>query len=338
VPYAATALEKLGKALSPVDCGVDCARGGSGACLWLSVCAAASRVPNFCAGLPGAAAAALGADALAHLAAAPAQALSRGSRATAEDTLGTLAADLRELACAWMLGPDGLDIFLGAYAPSREGDQRSYCDFIRDTADWEYADEHHLRALAMLLAVRVVVVPRYADRAVQVHGAAPPERTIYLGNDDVHYVWLADPLPLSPGSLGAPAVVDLLKDSESGVEELPGRGRVPRSKKPPARKACQKSVAKKAVEKPPNGGRFRRGTRLARPPASGGRCGSTAGPAGSAIPTTTPGTGGRTGTAQPAACIRRRAAGEGNCAPSGLRDRSAGVPRPRVSFSAMALG
>jgi hypothetical protein len=161
-----------------------------------------------------------------------------------------------------MLGPDGLDIFLGAYAPSREGDQRSYCDFIRDTADWEYADEHHLRALAMLLAVRVVVVPRYADRAVQVHGAAPPERTIYLGNDDVHYVWLADPLPLSPGSLGAPAVVDLLKDSESGVEELPGRGRVPRSKKPPARKACQKSVAKKAVEKPPNGGRFRRGNKV----------------------------------------------------------------------------
>jgi hypothetical protein len=158
----------------------------------------------------------LDADELAHLAAAPASALCCSQRSTPDDVLGVAAARLREIVCGWMLGPDGLDAFLTAYAPSRKDDVRSYPDFVRDTAVWEFADEHHLRALAVLLNVRIVVVPRYEGWAVQTHGgAAPPQRTIHLGNNDQHYVWLAAgaAAPSSPPVSAGVDVIDLLEDS-----------------------------------------------------------------------------------------------------------------------------
>ena len=116
-----------------------------------------------------------------------------------------------------MVGPAGLGL-LGAAYGQKPGDDRSYHDFVRDTAAWEYADEHHLRAIALILGVRVVVVPRYASWAIASHGDGPPHRTIFLGNDDAHYVWLA-PGPAAPSSPPGAAeadVIDLLEDSEEG--------------------------------------------------------------------------------------------------------------------------
>jgi hypothetical protein len=150
-----------------------------------------------------------------------------------------------------MLGPDGVDALRDSYAPSLPGDERGYEAFVRDTAVWEYADEHHLRALVLILGVRIVVVPRYSGWAVQVHGDAPPARTIYLGNDDTHYVWLAP--STTPAALD---VVDLLGESDAervGPADAPppsgpasGQCGMPLN----ARKKARKKPAAKVKKKP----------------------------------------------------------------------------------------
>ena len=63
-------------------------------------------------------------------------------------------------------------------------------------AESEYVDELVVAAVAKEMQVRIVVVP-YTPRTAgdawalsQYERDLSDERTIYLGNDDVHYVWL----------------------------------------------------------------------------------------------------------------------------------------------------
>ncbi len=82
----------------------------------------------------------------------------------------------------------------------------------------------------------MVVVPRYIGWTIATHGDAPPGRTVYLGNDDRHYVWLA------PSAAGPPP----LPDCDAGKE---------RARKKPAAKVKKRLAAK-------GSGRFVRGNSI----------------------------------------------------------------------------
>ena len=74
-----------------------------------------------------------------------------------------------------------------------------YRRWVARIAEHEYADELVVAAVAKEMQVKIVVVP-YTPRAAEDMWALSQyerdnsdsdARTIYLGNDDVHYVWLA---------------------------------------------------------------------------------------------------------------------------------------------------
>ena len=121
--------------------------------------------------------------------------------------LGELAASLREYFCsgpiAVLLRPDKKDKIYAAFAslPVR-GKQRTeqlYESWVHKLAFKEYADELVVLAVALELSIRIVVIPYTPEFALE-HGKIPTygpavaaqdaSRTVYLGNNDVHFVYL----------------------------------------------------------------------------------------------------------------------------------------------------
>ena len=75
-----------------------------------------------------------------------------------------------------------------------------YNQWVAKVATREYADELVLLALTLELPIRIVVIPHTPESALApwaVTSYGSPEvaqddsRTIFLGNNDVHYVYLA---------------------------------------------------------------------------------------------------------------------------------------------------
>ena len=121
--------------------------------------------------------------------------------------LGKLAARLREYFCsgptAALFRPDVKDKICAAFAslPVR-GKQRTeqlYEGWLHKLASREYADELVVLAVALELSMRIVVIPCTPEFALE-HWKIPTygptvaaqdaSRTIYLGNNDVHFVYL----------------------------------------------------------------------------------------------------------------------------------------------------
>ena len=74
-----------------------------------------------------------------------------------------------------------------------------YEQWVSKLADKEYADELVVIAVGVELSIRIVVIPftppsALANWAVPTYGpmgaSQDASRTIYLGNNDVHYVYL----------------------------------------------------------------------------------------------------------------------------------------------------
>jgi hypothetical protein len=122
--------------------------------------------------------------------------------------LGTLAATLRQHFCGEpapiLLRPDMMGKIYQAFAGLHEdGPTRNigmYKHWVSRLATNEFADELILVAVAIELKVRIVCVPltpataarpwiitTYQDAAPVI----PDDRNIYLGNNDVHYMWLS---------------------------------------------------------------------------------------------------------------------------------------------------
>ena len=87
---------------------------------------------------------------------------------------------------------------LGKNGPVRT--EAMYKQWVERLATKEYADELILLAVAMELSIRLVVIPytpQSSDRPWAITSYAPPAMekvgsiTIYLGNNDVHYVYLS---------------------------------------------------------------------------------------------------------------------------------------------------
>ena len=124
--------------------------------------------------------------------------------------LGLLAEALRQHLCfgptAVLLRADIKEkIYLAFASLAVQGVQRQqrteqhYERWVAKLAFKEYADELVVLAVALELAIRIVVVPytpasALAPWAIPTYGATgalqDASRTIYLGNNDVHYVYL----------------------------------------------------------------------------------------------------------------------------------------------------
>jgi hypothetical protein len=121
--------------------------------------------------------------------------------------LGTLAATLRQHFCADPAGilrrPDMMARIYQAFAGLQEDGPdrtiRMYKQWVDRLATDEFADELILVAVAIEMKIRIVCVPftpatatrpwviaTYQDAA----SVIPDDRNIYVGNNDVHYVWL----------------------------------------------------------------------------------------------------------------------------------------------------
>ena len=171
------------------------------ACFWLAFAAAWSRCPEN-----------LSDHKFKHLLAlrrevrdTPSANLRADNRAGASDPLGVLSQLLRHYFakgndCVLRRFDDELVWFPALAALTPLAASRTLADYRRwvaRVAEHEYADELVVAAVAKEMHVRIIVVP-YTPRAAQdkwslsqYEGDDSNTRTIYLGNDDVHYVWLA---------------------------------------------------------------------------------------------------------------------------------------------------
>ena len=120
--------------------------------------------------------------------------------------LGRLAVELRNHMCsgedAVMLKPYIRDLVYQSFAAvgvtGTPRTLRLFKNWVAKLATSEFADELVVLATAIELSVRIVVVPFTPPEQVswQISRYPPEDRavtsnaTIYLGNDDVHYVWL----------------------------------------------------------------------------------------------------------------------------------------------------
>jgi hypothetical protein len=91
--------------------------------------------------------------------------------------------------------------FAGLEASSGTRTLAMYKIWVEKLSTKEYADELVVLACAAEFNVKLVCVPHTPGGGAewQIFGYAPPhedvpeDRTIYLGNNDVHYMWLASP-------------------------------------------------------------------------------------------------------------------------------------------------
>ena len=86
--------------------------------------------------------------------------------------------------------------YIAGGAAATESD---YANWVKRLAKNEFADELVVLAVALELSIRIVVIPYTPQRATRnwaIPSYAPPgvpqdgSRTAYLGNNDVHYVYL----------------------------------------------------------------------------------------------------------------------------------------------------
>ena len=132
----------------------------------------------------------------------------RDRRPSGNDEVGCLAAQLRSLFCAGdasvMRQRDMVRRWFPAFAALSPNDApRTMADYrrwLQDVATRGFADELVVAAVATFLRIKIVVVPftprrsaaRWRISEYQPPGKpVPMSRTIFLGNDDLHYVWLS---------------------------------------------------------------------------------------------------------------------------------------------------
>ena len=129
------------------------------------------------------------------------------TRATRRSVLGRLAEALRLHFCsgseAVLMRADVKNKIYAAFASlARGGAPRTellYERWVQKLAKKEYADELVVLAVALELSIRIVIIPytpasASSPWAIPTYGsrgaAQDAGRTIYLGNNDVHYVYL----------------------------------------------------------------------------------------------------------------------------------------------------
>ena len=71
-----------------------------------------------------------------------------------------------------------------------------YTQWVQKLATKEYADELVVLCVALELSIRITVIPfvppaALAPWAVTAYGPADADGVIYVGNNDVHYVYLS---------------------------------------------------------------------------------------------------------------------------------------------------
>ena len=173
------------------------------ACFWLSLAAALTRsswivTTRLRHGLPG-------------FQAAINSSIPENANEIRHSEVATLAVQLRHHMClgegAAMFKPYIRDSIYQAFAvlgaSSAPRTLQSYKNWVAKLATSEFADELVVLATAIELNVRIVCVPYTAPGQLQWQiSKYPPEgrdvmsgATVYLGNDDVHYVWLRTVAP-----------------------------------------------------------------------------------------------------------------------------------------------
>lgn len=132
----------------------------------------------------------------------------RDQRPSGGDEVGRLAAQLRSIFCAGdssvMRQREMVRRWFPAFAALNPNDaprtMGDYHRWLQDVATRGFADELVVAAVAMFLRIKIVVVPftprrsaaRWRISEYQPPGEpVPMSRTIFLGNDDLHYVWLS---------------------------------------------------------------------------------------------------------------------------------------------------
>ena len=124
--------------------------------------------------------------------------------------VGRLAYRLRQYMCAGaqpaMLRQSMMTKIYAGFAGLGDGDMGirnldTYKNWVQKLATKEYADELVVVACALELRIRIVCIPhtpngltRWKISYYQPPGAQLPDgKTVFLGNNDVHYMWLARP-------------------------------------------------------------------------------------------------------------------------------------------------
>jgi hypothetical protein len=210
VEYRQRALTDLALEVGVVDFGQH-AGATTGACFWLCLAAGLASLDWSPDCVNGQALPAVLATLLAETRAMDLRALDRAEPGLIKDTpLGKLAATLRHHFCA---GPSPVLLRLGmmdrifqAFAGLQEdGPTRTlqmYKRWVEKLATREFADELVVVAVAMELKIAIVCVPHTPQEAASQwvvstyqdsDSAIPHDRMIYLGNNDVHYMWLSRP-------------------------------------------------------------------------------------------------------------------------------------------------
>ena len=200
--YVHRALTELGLHVEVIDLGIAAGPPArTNACQWLSCVAALSRVFGPADPMPEGADSTLWDAVQADLAivrATPAAALRREARATSQDAVGVAADYTRGFVCNAMvipgLGPEaGLDRWLQTFAVG--GSVARYRRCLVNMRTTAFADHHTLVEIAELFRVRILVVPDIPaprGRVLKIdHASEQPGRTLVLGNNNLHYVWLA---------------------------------------------------------------------------------------------------------------------------------------------------
>ncbi len=204
--YAGRALADLGLETCVVDFGLHAGQ-TTNACFWLCLAAglaASSWSPNC---VDGQALPAVVNSLLAETRAMDLHILD-GADASGKTPLGMLASTMRQHFCAGpssvLLRPDMMGRIYQAFAGLQEdGPDRTlamYKRWISRLAINEFADKLVLVAVAIELKIRIVCVPftlssdtrPWVISTYQETGSAIPDnRNIFVGSNDVHYMWLS---------------------------------------------------------------------------------------------------------------------------------------------------
>ena len=205
--YRARALADLGLDVGVVDLGQHAGQ-TTGACFWLCLAAGLASAGWQPAVVSGQALPAVVGPLLAEVRAMDLHALDALTGAAVGDTaLGTLAAVLRAHFCggdsAVLLRLDMKEriyqAFTGVLADGPARTLKRYKTWVKKLADWEFADELVVVAVAIELKIRVVCVPFTPPSAAGLwaistyldsQGGVPADRTVHVGNNDVHYMFL----------------------------------------------------------------------------------------------------------------------------------------------------
>ena len=206
--YTGRALADVGLEMRVVDFGLHAGQ-TTNACFWLCLAAglaASSWSPNC---VDGQALPAVVGNLLAETRAMDLQLLDKAAGSGIKNTaLGLLAGTFRQHFCAdpapILLHPDMMGRIYQAFAGLQEdGPERTlgmYKHWVGRLATKEFADELVLIAVAIELRIRIVCVPFTPAMAARpwvittyldVASVVPEDRNVYLGNNDVHYMWLS---------------------------------------------------------------------------------------------------------------------------------------------------